>query len=515
MKNFNPVPFSEAKKYVKKTLAAVEANVFNTREEAREGIKKPWEDGTLSFYQKDRFKEVSALVENGLLQVSKPWQPHSPEVLNDESIIKIETGEGQGLVFEHRQNAKKRGVLTSNSSGQVLYEYKASYEEVVDRSKDSEFVAKIKSVEKFALGDDDLGAALTYWLLTKIKEGEDVMRFKEIVDLVSLHDKRGRLLVYPSGESYTSLVMINWGIILSTDNDTEKISKYMSVFDYLSENPHLLHGGLKFPDKKSAETLDAWVIESRKELEKAEINKDYIICRDCTVLNGQTKWDQVCVDGYRKFDGKKAVFTIAPANEKGEKEMQVSTYGYYYMTPFGEYLKSKGLSPWYGEGYVGLYSSSEYSDVDFVADYEKFMSEHRESIEQSTEFEVVWDDEEYMKNVMDFALSSGMITGYTQTPEYYEAKASYLWDEYGTELEEGKEKHTKINTDKIKVARFLCAQGDKEKVLQYLNRMFGKRDSYPEGYKGKQVEGWIAPLIKATDKGVNKKFASYLEANAN
>jgi len=44
--------------------------------------------------------------------------------------------------------------------------------------------------------------------------------------------------------------------------------------------------------------------------------------------------------------------------------------------------------------------------------------------------------------------------------------------------------------------------------------MFGKRDSYPEGYTGKQHDGWIAPLIKATDKGVNKKFAQYLDASS-
>lgn len=302
---------------------------------------------------------------------------------------------------------------------------------------------------------------------------------------------------------------------MSSNDDANKMAKYLSTFDYLAENPSLLHGGLKYPDKKSAEVIGAWIKESSQHVAGAEVKDDYIVCRDCAVLNGQTKWDQVCVDGYRKYNGKKAVFTIAPANEKGEKEMQVSTYGYYYMTPFGEFLKTKGLSPWYADGFAGVYSSKSYSEDDFIKDYEVFMKEHRENIEQATEFEVVWDDVEYMKDVMDFALKSGLITGYTQTPEYYEAKASYLWDEYGTELEVGKEKHTKINTDEIRVARFLCSQADKEKVLQYLNRMFGKRDTYPEGYKGKQAEGWIAPLIKATDKGVNKKFASYLEANSN
>jgi hypothetical protein len=65
------------------------------------------------------------------------------------------------LNFEHRTNAKKRGRLTANSSGQVLYEYKEGYEKVLEAAEDPEFVKKVKEIKGFALGDDDLGSAFT------------------------------------------------------------------------------------------------------------------------------------------------------------------------------------------------------------------------------------------------------------------------------------------------------------------------------------------------------------------
>lgn len=179
MTNFNPVPFSEAKKYVKKTLAAVDAGVFGDKEDARENIKKPWEDGTLTYYVLEKQKDVEDAIKTGKLQMSKPWSPYGAEVLNDEATIKIETGEGEGLVFEHRQNAKKRGVLTSNSSGQVMYEYKASYEQVLEGGSDSEFIRKVKSIEKFALGDDDLEPLLLTGFYLRLKKGKTLQNLKK------------------------------------------------------------------------------------------------------------------------------------------------------------------------------------------------------------------------------------------------------------------------------------------------------------------------------------------------
>ncbi|MDQ5957159.1 MAG: hypothetical protein QG614_134 [Patescibacteria group bacterium] len=176
------VPYSEAKKYVKKTLAAVAAEIYETKDMARESIKKPWEDGTLRYFTIDKEKYVRDMFESGLLYVTKPWMEIPKELVNDESVAKIETGGGgQGLVFEHRANAKKRGNLTANSSGQVLYEYKEAYEKVLEASEDPEFIKKVKELKGFALGDDDLGAAFTLWLLQRIKEGEDVRKYESVV----------------------------------------------------------------------------------------------------------------------------------------------------------------------------------------------------------------------------------------------------------------------------------------------------------------------------------------------
>ncbi|MDQ5957160.1 MAG: hypothetical protein QG614_135 [Patescibacteria group bacterium] len=335
----------------------------------------------------------------------------------------------------------------------------------------------------------------------------------QLFRLVSDHDKRGRIYLYPKGESSSSLVMTNWGIILSAQNDQSKIAQYLTVFDYIARHPEHIHYDIPSPTPESKKILEQWIGESHEYLEKAEVYDDYILCRNCEVLNGTTKWDQIGVEGYRKYDGKKAVITVSSPDKEGKKEMQISTYGYYYMPPFAEYLKKKGLSPWYGDGYIGMYSQKDYDEDAFISDYKAFMILNREELQEAIEFEVVFDDKEYMEDVMDFALKSGLITGYNTAPEYYLANASYLWDEYG----EGSiaEKQTKVNRDSIQVVRFLSKGEDKEKIMQYLNRMFGKRDSYPEGYIGKEREGWIAPLIKATDKGVNKKFVQYLETSSN
>ena len=508
------VPYSEAKEYVKKTQKAVEAGIFEDKQEARENIKKPWEDWTLRYFTAEKLAEVEESFEKGEIYMTKPWMEIPKELADNEGIIKVETGgEGQGLIFEHRANAKKKGTLTANSSGQVIFEYKESYEQVLESSEDPEFIKNIKEATGFALGDDDLGAVFTLWLLKRIQQGDDVRKYEEIVRLVSDHDKRGRIYLYPKGESPTSLVMTNWAVMLSAKDDKDRTAQYLTVFDYLSRHPENLHEGIPAPTGEAKKTLEQWIQESRKHVENAEVRENCIVCRDCEVLGGKTKWDQIGAEGYRKYDGKKAVVTISSPNDEGKKEMQISTYGYYFMPPFAEYLKSKkGLSPWFGDGYLGVYSQEGYDDSDLVSDFESFLSQNREQLENATEFEIVFDDREYMEDVMNFALKSGLITGYTTAPEYYNANASYLWDEYGEGSTD--QKQTKVNKDAIQVVRFLAKKEDKEKITQYLNQMFGKRDSYPEGYDGKQHDGWIAPLIKATDKGVNKKFAQYLHASS-
>ncbi len=40
---------------------------------------------------------------------------------------------------------------------------------------------------------------------------------------------------------------------------------------------------------------------------------------------------------------------------------------------------------------------------------------------------------------MGEALREELVTGFTKLPDYYKATATYLWDEYGTELAKDKE----------------------------------------------------------------------------
>ncbi len=179
--------------------------------------------------------------------------------------------------------------------------------------------------------------------------------------------------------------------------------------------------------------------------------------------------------------------------------MQASSFGSYYLAPLGEQLNKDGRNAWFGNGYVGLYSTPEYSPDTFIGDTQKFVDENRESIKEAAEFEVIFDDQKYLEEILAEALKSGLITGFTKSPEYYQAAASYLWDEYGHGLEEGKERHTKINTDNIVVLRFIVAEQDKDRVFHFINE--------------KMSQKWDTPLIKVVEKGVNKKFADYLAQN--
>lgn len=507
------VPYSEAKAYVRKTLKAVEAGIFPSKEDAREGIKKPWEDGTLRYFVAEKGQEVERMLVEGALYVTKPWLTIPEEILNNDRIAKIESGnEGKGLVLEHRLMAQQEGRLTANSSGQVYSAYKEGYEEVLESAHDPEFVQKVKAVEGFALGDDDLGATFTLWLLQRIQQDDDITKYKDIVRLVSDHDKRGRIHIYPKGESMSSLIMTNWGIMLAAEDNRSKVAQFLTVFDYLERHPECLHDGIPSPTHEAHDVLERWTQESRAHVDRAEVFDHYIVCNDCAVLDGETRWDQIGVEGYRKYDGKKAVITISPIRDDGKKEVQILTHGAYYLPPFATFLKQKGLAPWYGDGYLGLYTQEDYTEQQLIEDFESYLTKHYEELTQAVEFEVVFDDRAYMEDVMNFALQTGLVTGYNTTPEYYQANSSYLWDEYGDGSTTARQ--TRVNHDAIEVVRFLAQDEDREKITQYLNIMFGKRDAYPDGYTGKQHEGWIAPLIKVTEKGVNSKFAQYLEASS-
>ena len=162
-------------------------------------------------------------------------------------------------------------------------------------------------------------------------------------------------------------------------------------------------------------------------------------------------------------------------------------------------MNKNGRSAWFGNGYVGTYSSPEYGEDQFVKDTEDYIEKNRESIKNVAEFEVVFDDQTFLEGVMEEALREGFVTGFTKSPDYFKATATYLWDEYGTGLAEGKERHTNINTDNIVILRFMVAEKDKAKVFEFLNGKLGAK--------------WDTPLIKVTEKGVNKKFKDYLEQN--
>jgi len=441
-------------------------------------------------------EEILELQKSGKLELRNPWEPVSEETLNDPSVIKLEAGgkyDEEKLILEHRNIAESQHILLPPSSAQIAYIF----------DQDPEKARAAFGGKKVVLGDVDLGGAFSYWLLNEVRAGKDIHEHQKLLDFITLHDISGRIAIFPYAEPEGSLAEVNWGITLAHDQDKEKrLALFLQTFERIAKEGHDPYGSVPFPDTQTKAIFEKWRTETKEAIELAlregSTTKDAVILKDFNPL-GTTRWDQACVDIHRRFHGEKIAITTSKPNEKGDREMQASSFGAYYLAPFGAELGKQGKSSWFGNGYVGMYSSPEYDQDKFVQETGEYIDKNRESIKDVAEFEVVFDDQTYLEGVMEEALREGLVTGFTKSPDYYKATATYLWDEYGTGLAEGKERHTNVNTDNIIILRFIVAQKDKAKVFDFLN--------------GKLSTKWDTPLIKITEKGVNKKFKEYLDQN--
>lgn len=484
-KTLKSIPDHGARRQVSETLKNTPAY------EAAKETRDYWRDRGDTLHE-----EILALQEGGQLELRNPWEPVSEDVLNDPSVIKLEAGgkyNEDKLVIEHRNIKESEHILLPPSSAQIAHLFE----------RDPEKAKQIFENKKVVLGDVDLGGAFSYWLLNEVRAGKDIRGYQKLLDFITLHDMSGRIAIFPYAEPNSSLAEVNWGITLAHDSDKEKrLALFLQTFERIAKEGHDPYGSVPFPDTQTKMIFEKWRDESRKAIEQAirdgSLTKDAVILRDFSPL-GTTRWDQACVDIHRRFNGEKLAITTSKPNDKGEREMQASSFGTYYIAPLGADLNKRGRSAWFGNGYVGTYSSPDYQPDNFVQDTEEYVEKNRESIKDVAEFEVVFDDQSYLEGILEEALREGLVTGFTKSPDYYKATASYLWDEYGTGLAEGKERHTKVNTDNIIILRFMVAQGDKSKVFEFLNSKLSTK--------------WDTPLIKVTEKGVNKKFKDYLEQN--
>lgn len=440
--------------------------------------------------------EIGDLEEAGKLELRNPWEPVSEEVLNDPTVIKLEAGgkyDEEKLILEHRNIKDSEHILLPPSAAQIAHIFENNPEKA----------REVFEGKKVVLGDVDLGGAFSYWLLNQVREGKDISGYKKLLDFVTLNDISGRIAIFPHAEPESSFAEVSWGIALAEDGDKEKrLALFMQTFDRIVEEDLDPYGSVPFPNTQTKLIFEKWQTETRAAIEKAiqdgSTTKDAVILKDFNPL-GTTKWDQACVDIHRRFNGEKVAITTSKPNDKGDREMQASSFGAYYLAPFGAGLSKQGKSAWFGNGYVGMYSSPEYSQDQFILETGEYIEKNRENIKDVAEFEVVFDDQVYLEGVLEEALRDGLLTGFTKSPDYYKATATYLWDEYGTGLAEGKERHTHINTDNIVILRFMVAQKDKAKVFEFLNAKLSTK--------------WDTPLIKVTEKGVNKKFKEYLDQN--
>ncbi len=442
------------------------------------------------------YEEILTLEKSGQLELRNPWEPVSEEILNDPSIIKLEAGgkyNQEKLVLEHRNIKESEHILLPPSSAQIAHLF----------DLDPKRAQAVFENKKVVLGDVDLGGAFSYWLLNEVKQGKDIREYQKLLDFITLHDISGRIAIFPYAEPESSLAEVNWGITLAHDQDKEKrLALFFQTFERIIKEELDPYGSISFPNVQTKTIFEKWQSETKEAIEQAiregSVTKDAVILQDFNPL-GTTRWDQACVDIHHRFNGEKVTITTSKPDDKGSREMQASSFGTYYLAPLGTEMNKKGRSTWFGNGYVGAYSSPEFETDKFIKETEEYIEKNRENIKDVTEFEVVFDDQVFLEGIMEEALHEGLVTSFTKSPDYYKATATYLWDEYGTGLAEGKERHTHVNTDGIIILRFMVAQKDKNKVFEFLNEKLSTK--------------WDTPLIKITEKGVNKKFKDYLEQN--
>ena len=371
-KTLKSIPDHGARKQVAETLENTPAY------EAAKETRDLWRDRDNTLYE-----EILELEKSGQLQLRNPWEPVTEEVLNDPSVIKLEAGgkyDEAKLVLEHRNIAEAEHILLPPSSAQIASLF----------GRDPEKARAAFSEKKVILGDVDLGGAFSYWLLNEVRAGRDIREYQKLLDFVTLHDVSGRIAIFPYTEPESSLAEVNWGITLANDQDKEKrLALFLQTFERIVKEGHDPYGSVPFPNTQTKMIFEKWRSETKEAIEQAlrdgSVTKDAVILKDFNPL-GTTRWDQAGVDIYRRFHGEKVAVTTSKPNEKGDREMQASSFGAYYLGPLGAQLNKDSRGAWFGNGYVGLYSSPEYSADQFVADTEQYIEDNRESIKDVAEF---------------------------------------------------------------------------------------------------------------------------------
>jgi len=462
-------------------------------------IKSAKEDRYWTNYQKNLTKDLIKQTQNNELILRFAQEgPVDNNILQDPNIIKIEAGgttdslkDITNLIFEHRLIPNR--PLVPHTLQQIFFEATNRFEEFAQRIKN----------KKIALGDIDLGGALAYWLIKKIQNNEKINPYKKLIDLVSTYDLQGRIAIYPITEPRNSLFRIAWGIDLAYPSKEEKLAAYLTLFNKLSEKPLDITAEIPWHDKKISENIENLIKFSNQKIDEAitkgGLTENTLLIED--VPYTRAHWDETCIQVARRFDNSKTAVLISQTEVPNRPVILNSSF-VFYLAPLGEQMAKEGLPVWYGTGFIGLDSrrlpkDKEFSSLEIQKRIENYISENKENIEGAVEFEVIFDNKEFLEKIAQEALGH-LITGYTKSPEYNKITSVYLWNEYGHGLKEG-EIHTKINFDEILSLRFLVPKSLKQKTYDY----FYKRIS----------EYWDTPLIKITERQVPKKFNKYMEEN--
>ena len=349
-----------------------------------------------------------------------------------------------------------------------------------------------------------MGGTLAYWLIRKIQGGEDITRYKNLINFVSQYDLQGRTAIYPTAEPHNSLFRTAWGIELTYGSKEKKLAAYLTLFDRLSAEPIDATAEIPWHDKEVHENIEQLIGFSNRKIDEAiaagNLRNDTLLIED--VPYTRAHWDEIGVQVARRFNNSRAAILVSPTEKPNRPVMLDSSFSAFYLALLGEQMAKEGLPVWYGAGFVGIDTRRLPPEKEFTPDamqsrLDSYIAENRENVEGAVEFEVIFDDKEFFEKITQEALGH-IITGYTKSPEYNKITAAYLWNEYGHGLKEG-EAHTKVNFDEVLVLRFLVPQSLKQKVYDY--------------FYDRIAEKWDTPLIKMTERQVPKKFAKYTEEN--
>ena len=449
-----------------------------------------------SEHQDQLQKTLKKKVESGELTLRYAHEgPFKPDILNDPEIVKIEAGgvaDINTLTFEHRMSPGH--PLVPHTLKQIEFEVEEQGDRLIEKLKD----------KKIVLGDIDLGGTLGLWLVEKLKQGEDIRQYDQLIDLVSRYDLQGRIAIYPNAEPTNSLFRMAWGIEMTYQSKEEKVAAYMTLFDRLSTEQIDVNSEIPWHDKRVIENVKKLKKFARDKIDESVTKEG--LHKNSLLINGvpyqRSYWDETVVQVARRFNNTRVAIVSSPTEMSSHPVILSSNFSNFYLAPLGEEMAKEKLPVWYGAGYVGIDTrklppEKKFSPSDMQDRIDSYIKEHREDIEGAVEFEVIFDDKDYLEKIAQEALGQ-IITGYTKSPEYYKITAAYLWNEYGKGLKEG-EVHTKVNFDDVLVLRFLVPNKMKEKTYNY--------------FYSRLAEKWDTPLIKMTEREVPKKFAKYTEEN--